>query len=113
MLDRLSGVFVFAEACCWYVAHRCLFCERWLCFTQEDQCEACFESNAWLCECGHHEESGLHCSLCRREPPWGCDCGMCREPYDDEMVAMWADYPGELLADDIDFQDDASERSQR
>lgn len=29
----------------------------------------------WLCQCGHWEESGFHCSNCGAEPPWGCDCG--------------------------------------
>ena len=38
---------------------------------------------AWLCDCGHFEESGLHCSSCGREPPWGCDCGQ-HDEYEEE-----------------------------
>jgi hypothetical protein len=33
----------------------------------------------WLCQCGHWEESGLHCENCGNEPPWGCDCSFCNE----------------------------------
>jgi len=40
--------------------------------------------DAWLCICGHYEETPMHCSACGREPPWGCDCSLCHEKYEDE-----------------------------
>jgi hypothetical protein len=29
---------------------------------------------AWICICGHYEESWTCCSYCGHQPPWGCDC---------------------------------------
>lgn len=34
---------------------------------------------AWLCGCGHYEESGFHCSHCGAQPPYGCDCSTCQD----------------------------------
>jgi hypothetical protein len=67
-------------------------------------------SQAWLCVCGHYQEDGLHCECCGAEPPWGCDCGLCdelrqEEANRDEWLAMWEDYPGELLEPTIGFLD--------
>jgi len=61
---------------------------------------------AWLCSCGHYEESGLHCAVCGEEPPWGCDCPECEEEgmfSRDEWMAEWDIYPGDLLAGDANF----------
>lgn len=63
----------------------------------------------WLCHCGHFEDSGLHCSRCGEEPPWGCDCSFCDERYysndEDEWLWSWRDYPGDLLAGSIKFEE--------
>ena len=63
---------------------------------------------AWLCDCGHYQEDGWHCSNCGAEPPWGCDCSDCedrdRERYglDDDLI-MWERYPGDLLPGDLNY----------
>lgn len=66
--------------------------------------------HSWLCVCGHYEESDFHCEICGKEPPWGCDCSFCDERNHEarlnelEWLAVWEDYPGELLAENADFE---------
>lgn len=65
------------------------------------------ESQAWLCHCGHYEESGLHCECCGAEPPWGCDCGLCDKlDSGDEWLWAWSDYPGDLLVGSVEFEEE-------
>jgi hypothetical protein len=56
-----------------------------------DDHEDDYDDHAWMCHCGHFEESSLHCSRCGNEPPWGCDCSSCSEPAG-EGLEEW-EYP--------------------
>lgn len=68
-----------------------------------DDCEGL--SYGWLCQCGHWQADGLHCSKCGTRPPFGCDCGGCdKTTLDDlEFLDEWARYPGYLLAQSESF----------
>lgn len=85
-----------------------LFVTGWV----ADNCDDYDPDMGWLCDCGHWEESGWHCSYCGAEPPWGCDCSDCEErdlerySLDDEWMAMWRDYPGDLLPRDLTYGGD-------
>lgn len=46
------------------------------------------DDHAWLCDCGHYEESEFCCSLCGNEPPWGCDC----DNHDWDEDPGWEEY---------------------
>ena len=56
-------------------------------------------STDWLCDCGHYETSGFHCSQCGAEPLWGCDCGE-HDGYDADL-----DFGLHHSEYDIDFDD--------
>ena len=81
---------------------------EYLAYLKEDEQ---FGNYAWLCWCGHYQEDGLHCEYCGGDPPWGCDCGFCNEALEDEWLDSWTDYPGDLLAEDIDFGKDPDEQA--
>jgi hypothetical protein len=67
----------------------------------EEQAADMEETAAWLCNCGHYQEDGLHCSNCGAEPPWGCDCSFCDDVRSRMSDDEWAeDYDG-YDADDI------------
>lgn len=55
---------------------------------------------AWMCRCGHYEESDYHCSCCGAQPPGGCACELCQ----------YSDYPNydgtEYAFDDEDDDPD-------
>lgn len=55
------------------------------------------ESDAWLCDCGHYQDDGLHCDVCGREPPWGCPCEACQSPDDDDEEFWEPDYEEERV----------------
>jgi hypothetical protein len=66
-----------AGGCYWVESDLCSACDM-----REDVSEA-----AWMCGCGHYEESDFHCSRCGGEPPWGCDCGQ----HDEHEPEGWED----------------------
>lgn len=57
---------------------------------------------AWMCRCGHWEESCLHCSVCGSQPPWGCPCELCQ--YSDDPNYDGTEYAFDDEDDDPDDQ---------